>query len=333
MTGYDKYIVTFSGGKDSTACVLHLLDSGIPKEKIELWHHEVDGREETFMDWEITPAYCRAFAKAFGLPIYFSWKEGGFKREMLRNNMPTAPVWFEVPQEEWASSRLPKKADSSGLFIKVGGNGPLNTRLKFPQVSGDMKVRWCSSYLKIDIGSAAIRNQSRFNRRRVLVISGERGQESPKRALYKTHESDRADRRHGRSKRHVDRWRPIKDWTERHVWDIIEKHKVRVHPAYYLGYGRVSCKWCIFGNEDQFATSYYLSPWQGETIIGYEKGFGCTIKRKGSVQKLVSLGTPYKGVYDSKLAALSVSTDYSEPIFMSTWVLPLGAYRQNCGPS
>lgn len=45
MTGYDKYIVAFSGGKDCTACFLHLLDIGIPKERIELWHHEVDGRE------------------------------------------------------------------------------------------------------------------------------------------------------------------------------------------------------------------------------------------------------------------------------------------------
>jgi len=32
---YDKIIVFFSGGKDSTACVLHLLDLGVPKEDIE----------------------------------------------------------------------------------------------------------------------------------------------------------------------------------------------------------------------------------------------------------------------------------------------------------
>ena len=48
---YDYVIVAFSGGKDSLACVLHLLEDGCPVEKIELWHHEVDGREgKQFMD-------------------------------------------------------------------------------------------------------------------------------------------------------------------------------------------------------------------------------------------------------------------------------------------
>ena len=42
---YDKIIVLFSGGKDSLACVLHLLELGVPREKIELWHHDIDGGE------------------------------------------------------------------------------------------------------------------------------------------------------------------------------------------------------------------------------------------------------------------------------------------------
>ena len=63
---YDKYIVTFSGGKDSMACFLHLLEHGVSIDKIELWHQEIDGRGEHFFDWEITPDYCRKFAEAFG---------------------------------------------------------------------------------------------------------------------------------------------------------------------------------------------------------------------------------------------------------------------------
>jgi hypothetical protein len=67
--------------------VLHLLDLGVPRERIELWHHDVDGREGSrLMDWPVTRDYCRAFAAAFGLPIFFSWKVGGFEREMCRDN-------------------------------------------------------------------------------------------------------------------------------------------------------------------------------------------------------------------------------------------------------
>ena len=40
---YDLIIVLFSGGKDSVAAYFRLLELGVPKEKIELWHHDIDG--------------------------------------------------------------------------------------------------------------------------------------------------------------------------------------------------------------------------------------------------------------------------------------------------
>ena len=83
LHSYDKYIVSFSGVKDSTACFLYLLDNGIPLEKIELWHQDVDGRGDTFFDWEITPDYCRRFAAAFGAKIYYQWKEGGDRKSVV----------------------------------------------------------------------------------------------------------------------------------------------------------------------------------------------------------------------------------------------------------
>ena len=63
LLSYDKYVVSFSGGKDSTATFLYLLEHGVPVDRIELWHQEVDGREKTFFDWEITPDYCRVLLK------------------------------------------------------------------------------------------------------------------------------------------------------------------------------------------------------------------------------------------------------------------------------
>lgn len=316
---YDLYIIAFSGGKDCTACFLHLLDIGIPVEKIELWHHEIDGRSETFMDWEVTPAYCEAFAKAFNVPIYFSWKEGGFKREMLRENSRTAPTSFVTPD---------------GKIITVGGTGgKYATRLKFPQVSGDLKVRWCSAYLKIDIGTCAIRNQERFSGLKVCVISGERAEESAARAKYQVRETDRADLREGKTKRYVDRWRPVLGWSEQQVWDIIKRYKVRVHPCYYMGWNRCSCKFCIFGNANQFASAYRISPKQGNEIIMYEASFGKTIKRNMSLPDLIKLGQPYRNI-TPELAAIAVSSVYDLTIIMNEdeWLLPAGAFGESCGP-
>lgn len=333
MEAYDKYIVFFSGGKDSTALFLHLLEIGIPVSKIELWHHEIDGKGEQFMDWECTKSYCEAFAKQFNVPIYFSWKEGGFKREMLREDSATAPIFFQIPEEEYkANHRIQRFSMSNGFYGITGGNGPTGTRLKFPQVSPDLSVRWCSPYLKIDVGATAIRNQIRFNSIKTIVLSGERGEESTARGNYEILERDRSDLRDGKKfQRWVDRWRPIRDWSEKQIWDIIKRHSIRVHPAYYLGYGRVSCKFCIFGNKNQFATSYAISPEQGEKIIRMEEKIGCTIKRNTGLRSLIESGTPYPNM-DKEAIAAATSYDYTLSIIHPEWKLPAGAFGDKCGP-
>lgn len=322
LSSYDYYIVAYSGGKDSTACYLHLIDQGIPPSRIEVWHQDIDGREGSkLMDWPCTRDYCRAFAEAFGSPIYYQWKVGGFEREMLRAGSKTAPTKFET---------------IDGEVRQVGGNrGKDGTRLKFPQVSGDLSVRWCSSYCKIDVAATAIRNQARFNDKRTLVLSGERGEESPNRAKYSTFEPDKADNRNGkRVVRHVDRWRPVLHWNEEEVWAIIERYRVRVHPAYYMGWGRVSCATCIFGNANQWASIYEVNPEQVEKVSEYEDSFGVTIKRKETVVDLVVKGSPYKDI-TAELKQAAVSDKYYLTIIMNeneTWELPAGAFGESCGP-
>ena len=191
LNSYDHIIVAFSGGKDSTACVLDLLARGVSPELIELWHHKIDGEEKTFMDWPVTEDYCRAFAKQFNLPIYFSWKVGGFKGEMLRENALTRPIIFESP---------------SGQVQTGGTSGKLSTRRRFPPLAASLTTRWCSAYLKIDVASAALRNQDRFNGARTLFITGERAQESAARSKYAKFEPHRADLRDGKVARYIDHW-------------------------------------------------------------------------------------------------------------------------------
>jgi len=317
---YDKYIVAFSGGKDSIACFLNLLEIGIPKEKIELMHHLIDGspEEKAFMDWEVTEDYCRKFAAHFGVPIYFSWRDKGFKGEMLKQNKKTAATVFECPER--------------GVVTIPSDRAKESTRLKFPQVTANLMTRWCSANLKIDICKKVITQSPRFNGKNIIIISGERAEESASRAKYADMEKDATDASKS-GKRFATRWRPIHKWTEQKVWAIIEKYKVVVHPCYYMGYSRCSCKFCIFGNADQFATAFQISPEIGQEIADYEVQFGTTIKRNDSVLDLVEKGTAY-GAATKELMVISTSRDYNFGIVtQDEWELPSGAYGEGCGPS
>jgi len=320
LASYQRVVVFFSGGKDSLASVLLLLELGVPASKIELHHHLVDGDSADgpgLMDWPVTRAYCQAFARHIGAQFTTSWREGGIEREMTRLEQRTAPVVFY----------------KDGQRIEVGGTrGPLGTRRKFPQQSASLATRWCSAAGKIDVGASYLRNDPKFRDQRTLVVTGERAEESSSRARYATFERHRTDSRNSAAARHIDHWRAVHGWLEPEIWAIIKRHRIQPHPAYQIGYGRVSCQFCIFSSKDQWATNRAIAPRAFRRIAGYENDFGVTIHRKLSVDALADLGTPYpaaQGIW----VELALSTTFDAQIVVDDWQLPAGAFGESCGPT
>ncbi len=210
-------VVAFSGGKDSIAALLTVLEAGVPSERIDVYHHDVDGAGPSFMDWPCNTVYCRAVTDALGVPLYLSWKEGGFLREMLRDGVPTAPICFQTPE---------------GTIGRVGGTGPA--------------------------------------------------------------------------------------------------------PAYRLGWSRLSCIACIFGNADQWASMRYLAPVWFERIATHEDEFGRTIQRHWSIRALADRGRPYQALIEQpELVRLALQHAWSEPVLVPpvAWTHPAGAFGEGSGPS
>ena len=115
---YDHIIIGMSGGKDSIAALLRLLDLGVDRDRLELWHHDVDGREgSTLMDWPFMADYNRKIAEAFEIPLYFSWLEGGLEGELCKENAYSKPHHIETPDglmilpRDERRSRIPAVAD------------------------------------------------------------------------------------------------------------------------------------------------------------------------------------------------------------------------------
>ena len=95
---YDRCVISYSGGKDSTALVAWALGY-FDRSRIELWHQDVDA-DAPLMDWPCTPAYVRAVACALGLNVRFQWKVGGFEGEMTRREKFTNPVGLETCSQQ-----------------------------------------------------------------------------------------------------------------------------------------------------------------------------------------------------------------------------------------
>ena len=51
LGAYRRFIVAFSGGKDSLAALLHLLSLGVPAHAIELPHRSCGDRREGYGQW------------------------------------------------------------------------------------------------------------------------------------------------------------------------------------------------------------------------------------------------------------------------------------------
>lgn len=310
---YDDVIVAFSGGKDGMACVLHLLEMGI---RPELWHHDVDGRGENFFDWPCTESYCKAFADYFNLPLYTSWREGGLEAELLKENDRTKPVFYETPD---------------GVKTSGGIRGKISTRRRWPAVGADLRTRWCSGVAKIDVGAAALAGQERFKGRRILFVTGERRQESTARSKYAKSEPHRCHAPGKIARRHVTHWRPIIDWDETEVWDIIRKNGIVPHPCYRLGFSRASCMICIFSSARQAAAVRDLDPDRFQKVVGYEEEFNHTIRRDYSWKELVKQAPAEQ--YDPEIVRLAMSSNYDGPIHTNSWEMPSGAFGEGCGPS
>lgn len=167
LEGYHLIIILLSGGKDSVAAYLRLREMGVPREKMELWHHDIDGGHPTRrMDWPVTSAYVRAFAEAEEVRLRVSCRVNGFFGEVYRVGA-SYPVEYEDGGEIKTCPLTSAQRESERLrqlILDDAGAGEqealeaLGNRMKFPAKSGDLARRWCSAYLKIDVASAVLRN-------------------------------------------------------------------------------------------------------------------------------------------------------------------------------
>ena len=311
-------------------------------------------------DWPCTPPYCRAVAEAFGLKLLFSRRLGGFKAEMTKQNDFTKHMVFELVDGGQSTSRLPSASVLAKREEKIAA-GEGGTRMKFPAKSASLMERWCSAYLKIDVGRSWLGNDPHFKGKTVVTLTGERAAESTSRAFYSPYEPHERSLKGAPAGTPLEdkvqaagknwwRWRAVHDWDEERVWDAIERYRINPHVGYKLGWGRLSCMTCIFGDHNQWAATRDLDPQRFEMLGNIEQLFGAywranglpnfkgTIDAKLTVHQMADRGRSFvpRGREFERLQRIALdSGPYAEDIIVParSWKLPPGAFKEGGGPT
>lgn len=116
-----------------------------------------------------------------------------------------------------------------------------------------MANRWCTSILK----TGPIDKYCRSLRGNVLVLIGERHEESSQRAKLK---AIRPDNKNSIASRLVVKYSPILKMSEQEVWATLKKNKVEIHPCYSWGIRRASCAICIFSSDKEIKIAASKDP-------------------------------------------------------------------------
>lgn len=343
---YDRVILLISGGKDSIASYYKLLELGVPKQKIEFWHHDIDGGHPSRrMDWRCTSGYIHAFSEAEQIPLRVSWRKNGFFGELYRIGASEPIEWKEPETRAVIQCPLSKKyiecqklkerapADMEKQLEQFG------YRMKFPMKTGNLSRRWCSAYLKIMVADTVLRNLHSLEHfgktggkpgkdTRLLIVSGERRGESAGRSKYNEMEVHRTNAA-AKSRRIVHQWRPVIDYSEKDVWEVLKRHKVNPHPCYRAGWNRCSCAMCIFSTPTLFAGIRELYPEdygmlrQDENVLGFTLDNDCDLDTFiGNAGSCVYHGDK-EAIHSLVTGEFSVDSVYVQ----GEWKYPAGAFH------
>ena len=344
---YDLVIVLISGGKDSIACYYKLLELGVPKSKIEFWHHDIDGGHPSrTMDWRCTANYIRSFAEAEQIPLRVSWRKNGFFGELYRIGASelieyvdpeTGEIYQCPPSKKYMECQKLKVAAISEMENKLAEFG---YRMKFPMKSGDLSRRWCSAYLKIMVADTVLRNMNSVAANltktrkniKLLIVSGERRGESVGRSKYneiEIHRTNAVSKHH----RTVHQWRPVIDYSERDIWEVRKRHKVNPHPCYRAGWNRCSCAMCIFSTPQLFAGIRELYPKEYALLCQDEKVLGFTLDNHCDLETYIGSADScvYHGDKEAIQSLLTGEFPVESVYVNGKWKYPAGAFHGAAG--
>lgn len=251
--------------------------------------------------------------KQYGYRMKFPAKTGDLSRR-----------WCSAYLKICVADTVVSNLDRLGELETLGGK-----RHKFPAKGGTHQGRWCSGNLKAAVQDSVTSNLDKTKANtNILIVSGERRGESIGRSHYNEIEIHRTNAEK-KAHRTVHQWRPVIDYSEKDVWEVLKRHKVNPHPCYRAGWNRCSCAMCIFSTPKLFAGIKELYPEEYELLKRDEKILGFTLDNKCDLDTFV--GEAKSCVYHGDTEAIKslITGEFTtDDIYVKgKWLYPAGAFH------
>ena len=202
-------------------------------------------------------------------------------------------------------------------------------RHKFPAKGGTHQGRWCSGNLKAAVQDSVTSNLEQTKENvKILVVSGERRGESKGRSKYNEIEIHRTNAP-AKAHRIVHQWRPVIDYSERDIWEVLKRHKVNPHPCYRAGWNRCSCAMCIFSTPKLFAGIKEIYPEEFEALKRDEEILGFTLDNKCDLETFVgdAESCVYHGDFEALRSLITGEFTIDDVYVKGRWMYPAGAFH------
>lgn len=257
-------IISVSGGKDSTAMLLHAYERGIEPELVfaDTGHEH----PETYAYVEYLNDWCR---EHWGREIQVVKADFSDKFELRRENI----------KKRWPKDGIPQERIDRAVAAMTPTGNPFLDLCKLKGRFPSTMVRFCTVELKHKPINELI-NRLSEGHDAVISWQGIRAEESPSRA--KLPEKD-VDFGHWEPEpRGLLIYRPILTWTVDQVFEQHRKHGIKWNPLYQQGMGRVGCMPCIMARKGEIAEIAARFPDQVDRLEEWESEVTDCAKRGGA---------------------------------------------------
>lgn len=247
-------LLSVSGGKDSTALILHALERGV---EFQCVFADTGNEHEDVYD------YLDYLEKE--LPISIKRVKPDFAAKIERKR--------KYVQEHWEADGISDEKIAIAIeALQPTGNPFLDLCIwkgRFPSP----KARFCTDELKTIPITEQVVKPILQSGNKVRSWQGIRADESPRRAKMQMHEQIDLG---------VWVYRPLLHWTAAEVFEIHRNHGIKPNPLYLKGMNRVGCMPCIMCRKGELSEIGKRFPDVIERLRKWEKVVSAASKRGSS---------------------------------------------------